>query len=165
MYKGLTSDYLEGVLGKKVRIEILKQSGDLRIIATKPVDSEEIVELSSVTFKQPGVKRYTDVHKAVLGGESMGEAFKVRGIEFGRHYKGIYNHSLPSNFNFLFGTAEKDVATINEVSIMVGPQQLHYADILETFSPAIPWFALGGMPDDELLAKIQAFNELLAKVR
>lgn len=136
MKNSLSSDILEQQFGPS-EIVVLYQRNLERIICTKVVSSGQVLELSHVQFIQTGVDTYPDVHQAIIAGQSMGKAFRERGIECTREVKYTYRQKLPTSFNKWFGTS--DPATVMDVSIFVGPDHTAYARILETYSSAVSW--------------------------
>lgn len=141
----LSSDILEQQFGP-TEIEVLYQDDQTRIIATKVVDSKQVLEVSWVKFIPAGVKKFSKTHQTVMAGESMGKAFRASDIGFARQEKAAYSYILPANFKRIFG--DDKAATIVEVVILAGSNKTPYAEILETYSPAVHWPHLHGQPTD-----------------
>ncbi len=135
MPEPLSSDILEEAFGP-TRIRIAYQDDDVRIIRTETMDGR-VLEISRVTFKPSGTAGFPDIHRRVVGGVSMGKAFRATGIPFTRHEQAIYSCELPEAFSRTFGLEGK--ATVVKVSVSVGEHGLHYADMTEVYSPAVDW--------------------------
>jgi para-aminobenzoate synthetase component 1 len=154
----LSSDVLERQFGLTT-VDILHQDGKSRAIRTKVTVSGQVLELSMVEFIKFGVNKFPDVHLDVLSGQSMGKAFKARGIKFTRKIESSYRYALPDSLNRQFGSSKP--AWVMNVSILVGPDRTPYARILETYSPEVKWTDLGGRPTDEELKKLQGLSKFL----
>jgi len=109
----------------------------MRIISTKSKSNNQILELSWVTFNLQGISAYPAVHATVWQGKSMGKAFRSAGVAFARDIQAISKSSIPEQLTKLFG--RNGLATCIDVSILVGPQKIPYAQILEVYSPAVTW--------------------------
>ncbi len=158
--EALSSDILEGQFGP-TEVKILLQDGLERIICTRTPDGR-ILELSRVSFKLPGTEEFADVHSQVLSGASMGKAFRDNDIPFKRMTRAVYKCAagrLPAVFRERFGV--DGPATVVDVSILVGPRETAYADILEVYSPAVSWPAAAREPDGTAADRLQAFGQLL----
>jgi hypothetical protein len=155
----LSSDVLERQFGP-TELEVLYQAAGTRIIRTLAADSRQSLELSLVAFVQAGVEEFPGTHQAVIGGASMGKAFRADGIGFVRQEKAAYRYALPVSFERFFGSREP--ATVVAVSVLAGPNKTPYAEILETFSPAVRRPCQAGQPTDGQLAKIRLLDEFLA---
>lgn len=132
----LSSEILEEQFGP-TRLVVLKQNKKLRIIETVTKDSEQILELSMVTFDKQNIHTFPEVHKEILAGQSMGMAYKNAGIRFIREITSTIHAQLPLELESEFN--QKGLATIVEVDIFVGEQKAHYCHILEIYSPAVTW--------------------------
>jgi hypothetical protein len=132
----LSSDILESQFGPTA-VEILYQSGDERIIITKVEKNGQILELSQVRFLDPGKAEYPEVHKKVLGGESMGKAFRAAGIPFLRKVNTTEKRVVPADQGPWYDDSR--AATFVDVEILVGPNRKPYAKINESYSPLAGW--------------------------
>ena len=132
----LSSDILEQQFGP-TEIEVLSQDGDKRVICTRVAHSRQVLEISTVKFIAEGAKKFVQTHQAVLDGMSMGKAFRRDKIDFIRQIQKIYRQELSANLEQQFG--ETGEATVVSVLILVGPGKTPYAEILETYSPAVDW--------------------------
>lgn len=155
----LSSDILEKQFGPTA-VEVLYQDDLTRIIVTSAADSGQILELSYVRFRPASTSKFPGTHGSVMAGTSMGKAFRADGIEFNRNEQAAYGHDLPDVFRQLFNSTE--TATVVAVTILAGPDKLPYAEILETYAPAVKWPSLRGKPSAGQLAVISLFGELLA---
>ena len=132
----LSSEILERQFGP-TEVEVLHQDERTRLICTRVIATGQILEVSSVSFIEAGALVFPEVHQAVLAGESMGKAFLEAGVEFARDVQATQRQKLPVEMIRQF-EAEGPV-TIVEVTILVGPDQTPYAEIIETYSPAVDW--------------------------
>jgi hypothetical protein len=154
----LSSDILERQFGP-TELEALHQDDATRIICTKVAGTGQILELSQVTFLEAGMDEFPEVHQAVINGVSMGKAFAGHGIAFTRQTKAAYDRTLPFGFEQRFNSDKP--ATVVAVTILVGPEQTPYAEILETYSPAVAWPEKKGKPTGQQLAAIEALGTFL----
>lgn len=159
----LSSDILERQFGP-TGLEILWQDidGTARIIATRVLATWQVLELSQVAFKEPGLTEFAAIHHEVLAGESMGKAFRQHNVDFTRQVNAAYRydqHDLPASFTEQFGSSKP--ATVIDVSIMAGSHNLHYADILEVYSPEVLWNLHAGEMDPEIVERVRTFGNLL----
>jgi hypothetical protein len=155
----LSSDILESQFGP-TEIAVLYQNVAERISCTQAVKSGQALELSHVTFIQPGAKKFPRTHQAVLAGQSIGKVFRNDGIEFRREVSAAYHQTLPANLGRWFGNHKP--ATVVAVSILAGNDKTAYAEILEIYSPAVSWPQLIGSPAAGHLAIIRSVDEFLA---
>jgi len=132
----LSSEILENQFGP-THLVVLKQNSTHRIIETVASDSEQVLELSIVTFDKENVDIFPDVHVEIMAGASMGKAFKKAGIRFIRKINSTSHTRLPVILSSEFN--QKGLATIVDVDIFVGEQKAHYCHILEIYSPAVTW--------------------------
>ncbi len=132
----LSSDILEQQFGPTV-VQVLDQAEQTRLICTQVVATNQVLEVSFVTFIEAGVQEFSAVHRLVLAGESMGKAFRTAGVLFTRQTTAISHQELSPLFSQQFES--EGSATIVEVVILVGPEQVPYAKIIETYSPAVRW--------------------------
>lgn len=157
MSRELSSDILENQFGTTV-IEVLGQDEATRIIATKDVLDGKILEISRVVFKPLGVKAFREVHELVVAGQSMGKAFRAAGVEFERVEHSAHRSNLPEGFNKYFGSDQP--GTVVGVSILVGQEQLPYANILEIYSPLVSWEETG-TAEPEQAQVLDSLNKFL----
>ena len=155
----LSSDVLERQFGP-TELEVLHQDSGTRITRTLAADSRQNLELSRVVFTQAGVEQFPGTHRAVIGGMSMGKAFRADSIEFSRREQAAYSYELPASFERFFGRREP--ATVVSVSILAGPGKTPYAEILEIYGPEVRWPYQAGEPTNEQLAGIRLLDEFLA---
>jgi hypothetical protein len=94
-------------------------------------------ELSFVNFSRAGATQFPEVHRAVTAGTSMGKAFRAAGVAFKREERPIASQALAARFGRLFGN--EGAATVITVSILVGSDEMSYAEVLEIYSPAVRW--------------------------
>ncbi len=132
----LSSEILEKQFGP-TRLLILKQNSKLRIIETLSEDSEQVLELSLVTFDQKNTHAFPGIHKKIVAGSSMGKAYKQAGVTFIRKIQSIVHTTLPPILESEF--SQKGIATIVELDVFIGKQKLHYCHILEIYSPVVVW--------------------------
>lgn len=132
----LSSDILERQFGP-TELTVLHQSGNSRIISTRAKANGQLLELSFVNFIAAGVDKFPEVHEAVVAGTSMGKAFRDAGVAFSRKERIVDNQTLLENFGRQFGG--EGPATVINVLILVGPDKIPYAEVLETYSPAVRW--------------------------
>ncbi len=132
----LSSDILEQQFGPTC-IEILRQDDQTRVICTKVLATGQVLEISQVSFIKAGVDEFSDVHRIITAGESMGKAFESRNIGFTRRTKSIIQEVPSPQLRQAFNSDQP--ATIVVVTILVGPDQTPYANIIETYSPAVRW--------------------------
>jgi para-aminobenzoate synthetase component 2 len=119
----LSSDILEQQFGP-TEVEILSQDDKSRTIRTKVIATGHVLEESHVVFDRAGITEFPLAHSDVLKGRSIGKAFRDRGIKFTRLEHGLN---------------KADTGTVINVSILVGPHKTPYAEIVETYSPAVVW--------------------------
>lgn len=131
----ISSDVLEQQFGA-TDIEVWHQDTKVRIICTKVVATGQILEVSRVSFVPDGVLAFAKVHNDIVAGQSMGKAFRAHNISFVRRTISAYKRVLPAGFGKVFDGNRP--ANVVLVSIFAG-NNIHYADILETYSPAVVW--------------------------
>ncbi len=154
----LSSDILKQQFGS-TKLIILDQNSEYRIIKTIASADNSVLELSLVSFDQPNVNAFPDVHQTILAGESIGTAYQNAGILFKRNVTAIQHVTLPGSIASYFKSHEK--ATVVAVDICVGPQQTHYCSILEIYSPAVRWPEPETAASPTVPAQIKAFAKLL----
>ena len=136
----LSSDILEAQFGP-TELTVLYQDETSRIICTKAKSGGQLLELSFVDFSRVGIEKFPEVHWVVTAGTSMGKAFRAAGVPFKRKEQLVDNPVLAAHFGRQFGSA--GAATVITVSILAGPDQTPYAEILEIYSPAVHWPSAG----------------------
>lgn len=139
----LSSDILEKQFGP-TELEILSQDKFRRVIITKTAGSGQVLELSRVTFHPEGIAAFPEIHQEVTAGRSMGKAFSSGNIRFTRDVHAVYHESQDPELAELFGVPGE--STVVEVTVLAGPDQVPYADILETYSPSVKWPEPGKRP-------------------
>lgn len=154
----LSSDILEQQFGP-TEVEVLRQDNKTRIIRTRVSASGQILELSLVAFARAGAAEFPEPHQEVVSGKSMGKAFREHGVSFKRVTRFACRQALPESFGRQFGSNQP--ANVVGVSILIGPQETPYAEILETYSPQVRWPRPGGEPEAGQLANIQLLGEFL----
>lgn len=132
----LSSEILEEQFGP-TRLLVLKQNSQQRIIETLTLDTDQVLELSLVTFDPQNVNAFPKIHKKIMSGISMGKAYKQAGISFKRVANSVVHTTLPTELQSEFD--QKGLGTIVDVDIFVGEQNVHYCHILEIYSPAVSW--------------------------
>lgn len=154
----LSSDILQQQFGE-TQLIILNQNTQYRVIETITTADKTVLELSLVTFDQANVHVFSDIHQAILAGESIGATYKKAGILFKRNVTAINHTLLPAIFAAYFNTQE--AATVIEVGILVGPEQIHYCSILEIYSPAVRWPDPATSISISVQERLQEFAKLL----
>jgi len=137
----LSSDILEEQFGPTA-VNILHQDNTIRIIQTFVIKTGQVLELSLVRFLPEGVAAFSAVHQSVLSGDSMGKAFRAAGVEFRRETEFACHHNVPSALQRCFDSQEP--ATVSNVRILVGPDKVPYATIVESYTPITKWPHLFG---------------------
>lgn len=159
----LSSDALERQFGGPTELEVLRQDDRERIICTKLSESGKILELSRVIFHPEGAAAFPDIHREVVGGKSMGRAFADNAVGFNRRVRASCRYDrpdMPAGFAERFGSEQPP--TVTDVSILVGPGNVLYADILEVYSPEVsPWEPVGEI-SGEVTTAVNAFGKELA---
>lgn len=144
----LSSDILEQQFGPTT-VRILHQDENLRLIQTIAVQYGHVLELSLVRFMSEGVKAFPEAHAAIRAGESMGKAFRNRSIEFTRQEEFAVKHDVSGS-----------MATVVGVMILVGPNKIPYARIVETYNKTVKWPRLFG----RLTPKVQEDLSVLKEI-
>jgi hypothetical protein len=152
----LSSDILERQFGP-TSVKVLQQNDSVRVIETVTRDGR-VLELSLVRFMPEGVQAFPKVHTAVRAGQSMGKAFRERGIAFEREETFASKQTAPSFMQKLFQNPE---AIMVGVTILVGPQKLPYAQITETYTGEANWPSLSGEPTEQAKADLLALGTYL----
>jgi hypothetical protein len=156
----LSSDILEGQFGP-TKVEILRQDDSDRIICTKSIETGQTLEISHVEFIAEGVSQFPKVHRNIVDGQSMGKAFRAAGVPFVREVYAGYSYDLPDGFKQYFQIDRP--AAVLRVRILVGREQLPYADILETYHPDVDWGRLNSdEPEAELMDRMHLVDHFLA---
>lgn len=110
------SETLKAKFGDKLRFEILEQSDTGR--TSRWLDTDGTVRaVSTVAFVDEGARAFPELHAAIRSGQPIGETFVAAGVPFRREEK----------------TEESDAKKSITVDVFVGPQDVHYARIVETY--------------------------------
>lgn len=157
MYEPLASDKLEKKEGP-TEIEVMFQDENSRIICTRSVGDRSVLEVSLVIFAPDAAESFPDVFEAMKNGESMGKAFRSRGIEFHRQINSGSTCDLPPAFERWFGNAKG--ATVIDLVAAVGPDRKPFAKILETYRSGI-WPQFTGELTPDNLEQINRIAEFL----
>lgn len=155
----LSSDILEEQFGP-TRLEILYRDSGSRIISTISGDGQ-VLELSWVRFHAVGPE-LAHLHEEVVGGKSIGKAFRDLGIEFTRQTHGTYACAQTANISKRFKASGP--VTVVEVSVLAGPERTPYADILEVYSPPADWPDTAAVAPDRILKELRDFDGLLTDI-
>ena len=131
----LASDVLERQFGP-CTLKVLQQNESTRFISVQNSHGD-ILELARTDFILPSTHEFTDVHNAIMGGKSMGKAFRDADIKFTRDLKLVEHRPLPDQLRKHF--SQDGFATVMLLDIYVGTQNIHYAQILEVYSPRVHW--------------------------
>lgn len=143
MTEVLSSDILERQFGP-TEVKILLQDETTRVIATKAAGDGRILEVSWVVFASDAVASFPGPYQDMLAGKSMGKAFRAHGMEPHREVNNAFTYDLPAPFYRWFaGTHD---ATVVGLSILAGPNQKFFAEVLETYRPEVEWPYLIGEP-------------------
>lgn len=131
----LASDVLERQFGL-CTLTVLQQDESTRFISVENAEGDTL-ELARVDFTEKGIQEFADTHNAIVGGKSMGKAFRDEGIEFTRELTLARRQTLPDNLRTRFDLG--GLATVMLLDIYVGTQSVRYAQILEVYSPEVNW--------------------------
>jgi hypothetical protein len=157
----LSSDVLEQQFGP-TELVVLYQDSLTRIICTKALSSGKVLELSWVRFIKSGIELFSNVHKDIVTGQSMGKAFRAHDIEFNRAVNYAWSQKLPDSFPQCFDN--NGAVTVLDVSIVVGPANVLYAHILETYSNEVSWPISDAQPSDNQLDVLLSFSDKLKDI-
>lgn len=155
----LSSDILEEQFGTTT-VDVLFQDDKKRIIQTRLLSDDRILELSYVRFDPAGAAAFLAAHAEVRAGGSMGKVFVKHRIPFLRDSSALFRHPVPEMFQAKFQSHA--MALVTNTAIFVGDEQVPYATILETFHPEVRW------PDPEtgrgrpFTQSLREFERLLA---
>jgi hypothetical protein len=133
----LTTDVMEAQFGP-VEAEVVSQDEHNREVIVRVSETGQVLEYARVRFKSPGVEAYPEVDRSIRAGALMGKEFRNAGIAFRRRQGPPVRRKLSARLQTLFGTDEPYGLGIM-ASILVGPDELSYAENYETYSPAIEW--------------------------
>jgi hypothetical protein len=131
----LATDFLEQQFGP-CTIDVLYQRELERLAAIKTIGGE-ILEIAWTTFDQEGVEQFSNAHKIILAGGSIGKTFKALGIDFTRDVELADRRMLPDCFAPYFDTSK--LATAVLIDAYIGPSKIFYAKILEVYSHRVKW--------------------------
>jgi len=154
----LSSDVLEEQFGP-TKVDVLYQDSENRIITTRALSDDKVLELSWVMFDSSSEKPYPNIHRDILGGKSIGKAFRDMKVKFHRKQIEITKVSLTPVFKDFFKSS--GTATVIPVSIYVGADKIHYCDILETYSPIVKWPEKTVSTSENVSRQIEAFSQRL----
>lgn len=132
----LSSDILEEQFGATT-VDVLFQDDKRRIIQTRLLGNNRVLELSYVLFDPAGTAVFPGAHAEVRAGGSMGKVFAKRHIPFLRDSSALFRHPVPKMFQAKFQSHA--MALVTNTAIFVGDEQVPYATILETFHPEVRW--------------------------
>jgi hypothetical protein len=160
----LSSDILEAQFGP-TDIIVLYQDADLRVISTRVIATNQLLELSQVSFIADGVSAFPEIHERIRLGESMGKAFRESAVPFIRSAQHVQLQQLPDIFIRLY--KDSRLSTVVTTTILLGPRQIPYAHLLETYNPFVVWpdtikQATHSALDSTISAKLEAFGVLLS---
>lgn len=158
MTEVLSSDILERQFGP-TELEIMFQDEMTRIICTKAAGDGRVLEVSWVVFASDAATNFPEPYQDMLAGESMGKAFRSHEIKFQRKIKNSYTYDLPPAYQRWFGDAQD--ATVVDLSILAGPNQRLFAEVLETYRPGTIWPYLTGEPAAEQRRQIGLLGDFL----
>lgn len=157
----LSSDILEQQFGP-TEIVVIFQGQKYRIIETIAQRNKTVLELSLVTFDESNVNVFSYIHNKVLGGLSMGKAFREAGIAFIRDVHFVNHQTVPSDIQTKFNSAGQ--ATIVDIDILVGPDKIHYCHITEIYSPILSWPDRDARESPNINKRLREFSQLLSTV-
>lgn len=136
MSSELSSDILEKQFGQTT-VDVLFQDDTHRIIQTRVVNDNRILELSYVTFDPNGTEAFPEIHQQIRDGESMGKAFTQANVAFVRETTAVFRSHVPGVFQDKFGSDQ--MPWITNTTVLVGPDSVRYATVLEMFHPDVEW--------------------------
>ena len=154
----LSSDVLEQQFGQ-TRVVVHKQTQEYRVITTIANKDNKILELSLVEFDASGIGYYPKIHNQIVGGVSMGKAFRAGGVSFVRRTKAAGKLNIPGSLQKILNSPDEPTAV--EVSIFVGNDAIHYADILEIYSSDVVWPGEKIPHSDGIQQRLRDFASLL----
>lgn len=157
----LSSDILEDQFGP-VGVEVLRHQDGQRIIRSRRLSDDATLELSWVTFRPEGQAAFAEISQDMARGQSMGKAFRDRGLAFRRRTAGTYSYELPPALAQRFGG--DGPATVVLVSIEGGLDNIPFADILEIYGPVVRWPDPASPITPQIAAQIRAFMEEIASL-
>ena len=164
MSSELSSEVLVRQFGN-LELEILNQDDRERIICNRTVPDGRVIELSKVAFRQEGVAAFPEIHQRILRGASIGAAFAEASVPFHReiHASRHYEDEVPSSFAERFGSQEPP--TVTDLSVLVGADNIPYADILEVYNPAVvPWEQSPEKLSATAISRLHEFGATLANI-
>lgn len=140
----LTTDIMEAQFGP-VEASVLFQDERRREVVVRVRRTKQVLEFARVTFAPAGAAAYPAIDRRIRGGALMGKAFRDAGVEFRRRQEPPARRELSGRLRELFAAGDGPGLCVS-ASILVGPEELPYAENRETYSPAIEWpegFAAG----------------------
>jgi hypothetical protein len=157
----LSSDILEKQFGP-TQIDVLHHDEEVRFVQTRVKETGQILELSFVGFHAPVVDKFEEIRQEVMNGKSLGKAFRDRGVAFVRQQQVAVRLELPDVFGKKF--ASSGLVTVVAATIVVGDEQLEYAEVLETYSPDVSWPEIGGELSDEQSSKLELLTKFVESI-
>jgi len=148
----LSSDILEQQFGPTT-VKVLRQDNAVRVIQTVVTKNQQILELSLVRFEPAGIAAFPEVHATIKSGQSMGKAFRAKGIKFLREEEFACYHAVPLAIQKMFDTERP--ALMVGVSVLVGPSKILYATIVETYTGTVTWPRLFGEATQQAVDELQ----------
>lgn len=155
----ISSDVLEQQFGT-TSLQVIEQGDHERIITTSAESTDAVLEISWVRFKNTNTHR--DIQKRIRAGTSMGKAFRSQNIPFTRKIVVSGKVAAPPFAQNLFQS--KAEVTLVEISVYVGLEQTHYADITELYAPEVDWPLMPSQDDQTLRAYSEAMANRLASL-
>lgn len=128
------SDFLEHKFGS-ISLAVLSRTEASRIITISDA-KKQVLEYSIVEFLEPGAAAYPDIHTRIMDGALLGKSFVASGIPYYRHTNSRRTVALSPQLQEIFATQATHSTQI-DVTVKVGPNQLPYAHIIETYSPIV----------------------------
>ncbi|MEK7594544.1 MAG: hypothetical protein AAB436_02835 [Patescibacteria group bacterium] len=157
----LSSDILELQFGP-TEIDVLHHNDETRIIQTRALSTGQTLEISLVEFDSAGAREFEAAHQDVLSGKSIGKTFRDHGIEFTRNQQAAEMRLIPLEFARQFGNTQ--FATVVAVTIFVGPNNLPYAEILETYSPEVIWPDAEDQLSEEQIIRLELLTKFIESI-
>lgn len=152
----ISSDILEGQFGP-THIGVIWQDAQHRIIKTIVTKSDEILELSLVVFNPISASVFPKIHHDILSGNSIGKTFQAANVAFVRDIHSVTQSSLPTHLRSYFSGK----ATVVDVDIFVGKDNVHYCHIIEIYSPKVVWPTGHYRPSTTIISQLDIFEQLL----
>lgn len=159
MDRRLSSDILEQQFGP-TKLDVLFQSADQRLIATRSIKDNALLEISLVVFGKKSARLFPNVQAEIKAGKSIGKAFREHSIHFERQTLANAKMAVPDKLQAKFGSSEP--TAVCEISILVGDTKQPYASIVEVYSPAVDWpISKRHAPSDHMMDGLKTIESLL----